>query len=717
MPPWHNVRSPREHEKSIDKTSKTANEQTEEFAAGETDKCEFRSSSRFGTPGFPSPLDRLRMSKPRNPLTNKEKLGSSWTNHPEPTNTSNLSEYDPKDANQSFDTNQSFPKVTQARSYEEIRLGCCKVYNNSGKTINKMANWTPDSYCGSLNSNARSDTLSMCNVYEMSSNEHSYSFSSCGTKGSFRTLPGSHDLHSLSKSKDVSVGWSGRKYIGGPESGAHTSMFTNTVINPNKAVLCLDSKGDILTSNNMASQLLEFAPSELIGLNFYNDILIHKKGCQNRTEKGGLEALGEVELAMDDERNGGVLVNGEVVDVITKDEKQLSLSLWLKALEIPNATSKNEISSEIRGGLRQLAILEPVEQRVGSIRISADGNIISMDYESRTIFQSADGVANGRHSITKLIPNFEVEQLQELSPVEKLKINLTGKTTDGIPFPLAMSVQHKIVDVKADNINEMDNSKQFIVTVWVYSNISGLMLISEGGVIETCNPTFIHLLLGYKACDVIEKCITDLIPEFYSDIDLDEAKKLDFADLEEEIPVIEKGLDEMNFAEKYENQIENVNSKIDLKGILVDSSNRRDSRKRKVKTRLDFTNALSNAPDPANKSLGTGDRVYKESERIHMENNRGLIEQFDDISNKENMSSNESFFEDGLILGDENVRKLVTSTPAANSISVNRRQNTLKISKHTPSHPYDNISEFPEGSFFGLGKHCDGSEINIMYQV
>ena len=100
-----------------------------------------------------------------------------------------------------------------------------------------------------------------------------------------------------------------------------------------------------------------------------------------------------------------------------------------------------------------------------------------------------------------------------------------------------------------------------------------------------------------------------------------------------------------------------------------------------------------------------------------MENNRGLIEQFDDISNKENMSSNESFFEDGLILGDENVRKLVTSTPAANSISVNRRQNTLKISKHTPSHPYDNISEFPEGSFFGLGKHCDGSEINIMYQV
>ena len=109
--------------------------------------------------------------------------------------------------------------------------------------------------------------------------------------------------------------------------------------------------------------------------------------------------------------------------------------------------------------------------------------------------------------------------------------------------------------------------------------------------------------------------------------------------------------------------------------------------------------------------------MYKESERINKENNKGLIEQFDDTSNKENMSSNESLFEDGLILGDENVTKLVTSTPAANSINVNRRQNTLKISKHTTSHHYDNISEFPEGSFFGLGKHCDGSEINIMYQV
>ena len=467
----------------------------------------------------------------------------------------------------------------------------------------------------------------------------------------------------------------------------------------------------------MASQLLEFAPSELIGLNFYNDILIHKKGCQNRTEKGGLEALGEVELALDDERNGGVLVNGEVVDVITKDEKQVSLSLWLKAIEMPNATVKNEISSEGREGLRQLAILEPVEQRVGSIRISVDGNIISMDYESRTIFQSDDGVANGVHSITKFIPNFEVEQLQELSPDEKLKINLTGKTTDGIPFPLAMSVQYKPLEINADNVNEIDSIKQFIVTVWVYSNISGLMLISEGGVIETCNPTFIHLLLGYKACNVIGKCITDLIPEFYSDIDLDEAKKLDLADLETEIPVIEKGPDEVHLAEKYENQIENINSKIELKGILVDSSNRTDSRKRKVKTRLDFSNALSNAPNLVNKSLETGDRICKESESIHRENNRDLIEQFDDISNKENMSSNESLFEDGLILGDENARKLVTSTPAANLMNVNRRQNSLKKSEHTPSHHYDNILDFPEGSFFGLGKHCDGSEINIMYQV
>ena len=61
--------------------------------------------------------------------------------------------------------------------------------------------------------------------------------------------------------------------------------------------------------------------------------------------------------------------------------------------------------------------------------------------------------------------------------------------------------------------------------------------------------------------------------------------------------------------------------KIELKGILVDSSNRTDSRKRKVKTRLDFTNTLSNAPDPANESLGTVGRMYKESEHIHKKNN------------------------------------------------------------------------------------------------
>ena len=121
-------------------------------------------------------------------------------------------------------------------------------------------------------------------------------------------------------------------------------------------------------------------------------------------------------------------------------------------------------------------------------------------------------------SITKFIPNFEVNKLQNLKDEEKWKMNLTGQTTDNIAFPLAACTEHvKFAETSEDIVPSI---KSFIVTISVFSNISGLMLISEDGIIQTCNPNFIHLLLGYKVDDIIGKKIEVIIPGFYKDFEL-----------------------------------------------------------------------------------------------------------------------------------------------------------------------------------------------------
>ena len=201
-------------------------------------------------------------------------------------------------------------------------------------------------------------------------NENSFSFSSYGSKGSFNSEYVSSTYDSLIKQGDQSVDLTGRKYIGDLSNTIQQPIFTHFAVNPNKAVLCLDVSGNILTFNDMASQLFEYPPAQLKGLNFYHDILIHKKGCKSRKDGNCMEALGEVELCLDADENGGVLVTGEVVDIITKGGIQISLSLWLKEINLSESIQNDCVISKEKCISRHLAILEPVEQTVGVMEIS-----------------------------------------------------------------------------------------------------------------------------------------------------------------------------------------------------------------------------------------------------------------------------------------------------------------------------------------------------------
>ena len=622
---------------------------------------------RFGTHGFPSPLDRIR-SNHFNKIESELESSSSLTLDFK-RNFQELSSFSSPNTrkNRSFDYNQSFPIVRHNNRFEEFRLKDCEVYKNAEQFTNPDVETTQRSF-GSNSCVTDHDISSRYRTKDVSFNEHSFSF---------------------------------RSNFGA--NRANDSIVTSTVVNPNKAVLSLDEKGNILTFNDMAFQLLEYPPDKLSGMNFYHDILIHKKGCEDRTNEYGLEALGEVELCVKEKDQGGVLICGEVVDLITMNGNQLSMSLWIKEVSVPNINA-NENNDKFT--TRKMAILEPVEQTVGTITISKEGDIIEMDADAEKIFQTISNSVKETKSIRKLIPSFELDLLDDISFKKKIKMKLSGITSDGIAFPLALSV--------APKNPHFNISESFVITVWVYSNISGLMLLSKDGVMQTCNPTFIHLLLGYQASDIIGKKITSIIPEFYSDIELSDTFYSDHDFLDEKEAQIERKMEQLNLKAKVEQLPEKTDSVQLSKDILREHGNNSSSKKGKAKTRLDFSDSTKNT---CNESKCDKENSFNNLNECKDEKSKRFKIQLSRQDDKENevpdRCSPDEGYQNKVIDGS----KMITSTPSQISSKTWKQADFFSDNKEIVKPDFVQLNEFPQGSFFGFGRHKDGSEINIMYQV
>ena len=61
--------------------------------------------------------------------------------------------------------------------------------------------------------------------------------------------------------------------------------------------------------------------------------------------------------------------------------------------------------------------------------------------------------------------------------------------------------------------------------------------------------------------------------------------------------------------------------------------------------------------------------------------------------------------------------KMITSTPSQISSKTLKQPDFFSENKEIAKPDFVQLNEFPQGSFFGFGRHKDGSEINIMYQV
>lgn len=220
----------------------------------------------------------------------------------------------------------------------------------------------------------------------------------------------------------------------------------------------------------------------------------------NRNNKTHVSALQEGQLNSED--GTMVLLSGKVVEMNTKCHTRVAVSLWIRQIDVDG---------------RCLAVAEPVERRVAQIIIDKNGCIMSGDTDALMLFQVESQDQFVGLEIQALIPAIQLPDPVNGTIAKFVrKQKATGKTSDGMSFPLCLMITaHEDTSVEAsDSTGGLSNSNLYAITIWVFQNISGLLVIDENGLIESCNHHFSMLMFGYSQNKIIRMHITRLIPNF-----------------------------------------------------------------------------------------------------------------------------------------------------------------------------------------------------------
>lgn len=226
---------------------------------------------------------------------------------------------------------------------------------------------------------------------------------------------------------------------------AHSASIVNpkSSINPNKAVFTIDSKtSTVLIVNKKACDLLGYQSRELCdsGVKFSNLL-----ACKNKIH---VSALAENQFNSED--GTMILLSGKVVEMIHKNGQTIPVSLWIRQIDGHES--------------RCLAVAEPVERRVAQLTVDTKGIIISGDNEALMLFQLDALESFVGENVTLLIPAIQLpKEPTEIIPKYIRKQRATGKTQDGVSFPLCLMVACD------DSSPEVSTSLHYIITLWVYS--------------------------------------------------------------------------------------------------------------------------------------------------------------------------------------------------------------------------------------------------------
>lgn len=237
--------------------------------------------------------------------------------------------------------------------------------------------------------------------------------------------------------------------------------------------------------------MLGYTPRELCDMQFSSLLT-------NKTNKSYVSALAEGQLNSED--GTMVLLSGKVVEMTTKCATKVAVSLWIRQIDTDG---------------RCLAVAEPVERRIARIVIEKSGVIVSGDAECLLLFQVDSEEQLVGTEVQALIPAIQLPDPNNSIISKNIrKQKATGKTRDGISFPLCLMIGTQ-EDLGMDSTDSGVSSNNFyVITVWVFQNISGLVVIDDTGSIELCNHHFSMLMFGYSQAKTLHMHITRLIPNF-----------------------------------------------------------------------------------------------------------------------------------------------------------------------------------------------------------
>ncbi|XP_034412168.1 PAS domain-containing serine/threonine-protein kinase [Cyclopterus lumpus] len=322
-----------------------------------------------------------------------------------------------------------------------------------------------------------------------------------------------------------------------------------STINPNKVILTVDHKTrEILSANEQACQLLECTTNELIGKKL---VSILKKTSQV------LEEALEEDFPMMD--GTVVSVSGKVVDVVT-------LSGEMPVSVCTHRRSQNEE--------HWLVMMESVERVSAFLSFTQDGSILTCDLA----FAHLHGYQHPNElkgvSVKELIPSLQIPLHSNALP-KMLRIQrVCGKSRGGASVPLCVKLQGAVVCgkpqhqnngtgctcsteclersdaeenrpccpltssvCKSNGLNPEEPSSEVKVdrialspspaleysgTVWVFTPLSGLLLLRSDGSICSIHDHLALSLFGYDKDELLSKSVTFLMPGFYgwmSDVD------------------------------------------------------------------------------------------------------------------------------------------------------------------------------------------------------
>ena len=319
-----------------------------------------------------------------------------------------------------------------------------------------------------------------------------------------------------------------------------------------------------------------------------------------------------------------------------------------------------------------MVYIEPVQRTVGFIDINPDGVIVDVDDDIETMFQvrAADVIGE---NVLKIIPSMEWPPMEVNSCS---RFASTGRIDEDVHFPLSC-------------VASRQENGGCRAGVWVYSSLSGLILLDSEGDVTRCDESFASLVLGYSMQQLVGRRIDEIIPGFYDEF---------------EVPSCDKTDDDLG-CEDLARSCDNLDQ-LDQQGSPLEEIS------------LNIQTLNLNSPKQASKSVPGSPVVFKHPQPVS------------ETGEKENIEDSPLFKRPNSLSVKTPVKipmELMTSTPASCSKARPRRSEaSLDRSRPRMKHldrsrqdhkSLEAESPMPSGCFYGLARHRTGAEVSILYQV